>query len=66
MAPEPDYSSGSVSDSLDTSRRKIELFLQLEESTRLVARELRRMTKAIAYLKANFPPAAIEKGPRPR
>lgn len=65
MAPVPEYSSGAVADRLDTSRRKIELFIQARNFS-LVAQELRRMTKAVAYLRSNFPPSALARGPRPR
>lgn len=63
MAAAPEFSSGSVADRLDTSRRKIELFLQLADPAPLVAQELRRMAKTVAYLRANFPPAALARGP---
>lgn len=65
LAPPPTYSSATVANHLETSRRKIALFLHLQDYER-VAAELRRMENAMAYLRANFPATAIARGPRPR
>lgn len=63
--PDPQYSSRCVIDQLETGQRRVELFLQIGD-VRLIARELSRMSKATAYLKSNFPPPALARGPIPR
>lgn len=62
LGPEPCFSSRCVAERLDTGLRRIELLLQVENK-RLIERELSRMTKATAFLRANFPPAALARGP---
>jgi len=62
ITPEPQYSSGSVTSRLEASRRKMQLFLSVEDLP-LVARELSRMTKAVGYLRVNYPAAALALGP---
>lgn len=63
--PEPAFSSRAVCQLLDEGRRKIELLLTAGLPD-LVVRQERRITKAKAYLSANFPPTALTRGPRPR
>ncbi|MCM0083960.1 hypothetical protein L4X63_20465 [Geomonas sp. Red32] len=60
--PAPSFSSGFVCRGLDESREKIRLFLSVERLD-LVTGEVRKMTKAVGYLKANFPPKALARGP---
>lgn len=60
--PVPEFSSGYVAQSLDTSRRRIELFLGLERFD-LVRREISRIGKASEYLRVNFPAEALAMGP---
>jgi hypothetical protein len=60
--PSPTFSSGCVADRLDMDHRRIELFLAAGHEL-LVKRSLKRMNLAARYLAANFPPAALARGP---
>ncbi len=62
---EPEFSSGYVADRLDAGRMKLKLFLSVG-AKELAAQELLRMTKTARYHKANFPSAALARGPIPR
>lgn len=64
LGPEPEYSPQSVADVLDAGIRRIALYLHVGDHAH-VATELRRMDRAVQYLRANYPPAAIAQGPVP-
>lgn len=64
LGPEPEFAPRSVADVLDAAIRRIALHLQAGDYGR-VATELRRLDRAVRYLQANFPAAAIAQGPVP-
>ena len=65
LGPEPEYSPQSVADALDAGIRRIALYLHVGDHGR-VATELCRLDRAVNYLRANYPQAAIVRGPVPR
>lgn len=62
LAPVPTYSSGYTCRLLEEGAAKARLFLQAG-LTDPAARQVQRMTQIAGYLRANFPPAALARGP---
>lgn len=62
LGPEPEFAPRSVANALDAGIRRIGLYLHVGDYGR-VAMELRRLDLAVRCLRANYPAAAIERGP---
>ncbi|GFO60956.1 hypothetical protein GMST_32810 [Geomonas silvestris] len=62
QSPSAEFSSGYACQLLDEGHRKINLFLAAD-LVALAERQARRMNRIAGYLRVNFSPAALERGP---